>query len=203
MTERDDNHDFDPKHRIVGAVILVALAVIFLPMILNKQPEPPAVALITEIPPPDSKVVTTPVAPLEPAPASATPTAPAASEPAKAPAQSPPAVKPAEPAPAPVVKPEKKVEKPDKSVAKDKPAAKVEKGWVVQVGVFASAENAKHLRDKLRKQGFTAEVDNLTVDAKSMARVRVGPYLDNAAAKAVQARLQNEAGVKGVVLAYP
>ncbi|MBI5611649.1 MAG: hypothetical protein HY942_01055, partial [Gammaproteobacteria bacterium] len=71
MTERDDNHDFDPKHRIVGAVILVALAVIFLPMILNKQPEPPAVAPIAEIPPPDSKVVTAPVAPAakEPAPA--------------------------------------------------------------------------------------------------------------------------------------
>jgi DedD protein len=195
MNERDDNHDFDPKHRIVGAVILVALAVIFLPMILNKQPEPPAVAPIAEIPPPDSKVVTAPVAPLEPA--SATPTAPAVSEPPREPAQAPPALKPAEPAPAPAVKPAKKVEKPEK------PAAKVKKGWVVQAGVFASAENAKQLRDKLRKQGFMAEIDNLTVDAKSMARVRVGPYPDNAAAKAAQARLQKEAGVKGVVLAYP
>lgn len=195
MNERDDNHDFDPKHRIVGAVILVALAVIFLPMILNKQPEPPAVAPIAEIPPPDSKVVTAPVAPLEPAPTAATPTAPAA-EPANEPVKESPAVKPAEPAPAPAAKP-------NKPAAKDKPAAKIEKGWVVQAGVFASAENAKQLRDKLRKLGYTAEIDNLVVDAKSMARVRVGPYRDNAAAKAAQARLQSQAGVKGVVLAYP
>lgn len=192
MTERDDNHDFDPKHRIVGAVILVALAVIFLPMILNKQPEPPAVAPIAEIPPPDSRVVTAPVAPLEPA----TPTAPAVSEPPKEPVNEPPVVKPAEPAPAPAAKP-------NKPAVKDKPAAKIEKGWVVQAGVFASAENAKQLRDKLRKLGYTTEIDNLTVDAKSMARVRVGPYRDNAAAKAAQARLQTQAGVKGVVLAYP
>ncbi len=196
MNERDDNHDFDPKHRIVGAVILVALAVIFLPMILNKQPEPPAVAPIAEIPPPDSKVVTAPVAPLEPAPPAATPTAPAG-EPANEPAKAPPAVKPAELPPAPAAKQATPEKKPDK------PAAKVEKGWVVQVGVFASAENAKHLRDKLRKQGFTAEIDNHSVEAKSMTRVRVGPYRDNAAAKAAQARLQSEAGVKGVVLAYP
>ncbi|OGI43351.1 MAG: hypothetical protein A2150_00735 [Candidatus Muproteobacteria bacterium RBG_16_64_11] len=197
MTERDDNHDFDPKHRIVGAVILVALAVIFLPMILNKQPEPPAVAPIAGIPPTDSKVVTAPVAPREPAPA-----AEPAKEPApavKEPVSEPPAVKPA----APAAKPATPEKKPDKPAVKNKPAAKVEKGWVVQVGVFASAENAKHLRDKLRKQGFAAEIDNLTVDAKSMARVRVGPYRDNAAAKTAQAHLQNEAGVKGVVLAYP
>jgi len=201
MNERDDNHDFDPKHRIVGAVILVALAVIFLPMILNKQPEPPAVAPIAQIPPSDSKVVTTPVAPLEPA--SATPTAPATGESAKEPEKAPPAVKLDKPALVPAAKPAKQAKKPDKPVAKDKPAAKVEKGWVVQVGVFASAENAKQLRDKLRKQGFTADIDKHTVDAKSMARVRVGPYPDSVAAKAAQARLQSEAGVKGVVLAYP
>jgi len=200
MNERDDNHSFDPKHRIVGAVILVALAVIFLPMILNKHPDPSAVAPIAEIPLPDSQIVTAPVAPLEPAPASATPvppakepTAPAVTEPV-----APPAAKPA--AEAKPSTPEKKTDKP---AAKDKPTAKIEKGWAVQVGAFASSENAKQLRDRLRKQGFSAEIDNFTVDAKPMVRVRVGPYRDNAAAKAAQVRLQNEAGVKGVVLAYP
>lgn len=202
MNERDDNHDFDPKHRIVGAVILVALAVIFLPMILNKQPEqpePPALAPIAEIPLPDSKVVTAPVPPLEPAPLSTTtpPTPPVATPP------EPPAAKPAAPIPAPAAKPSAPEKKTDKPAAKDKSAAKVERGWVVQVGAFASSENAKQLRDKLRKQGFSAEIDHLTVDAKPMVRVRVGPYRDNAAAKAAQTRLQSEAGVKGVVLAYP
>ena len=74
---------------------------------------------------------------------------------------------------------------------------------MVQAGVFASAENAKQLRDKLRKLGYTAGSTTSIVDAKSMARVRVGPYRDNAAAKAAQARLQTQAGVKGVVSAYP
>jgi len=188
MNERDDNPHFDPKHRIVGAVILVALAVIFLPMILNKTPVPPAVAPIAEIPSPDNKIVTAPVPPPEPAPFAATPVAPAQEPSAPAAAEVPP--------PAPV-------KTPDKPVAKDKPAAKLDKGWVVQVGAFASNDNATQLRDKLRKQGYSAEIDKLGSDTKPMLRVRVGPYRDQAAAKAAQTRLQNEAGIKGVVLAYP
>lgn len=199
MNERDDNQSFDPKHRIVGAVILVALAVIFLPMILNKAPEPPAVAPISELPLPDTKVVIAPVPPLEPAPDSATPVAPALERPVAAPTEPPPPTAP------PSNEAQKKPDQPAKpvAVAKDKPAAKIEKGWVVQVGAFTSNENATHLRDKLRKQGFNAEIDRLSVDAKTMFRVRVGPYRDNTGAKGAQSRLQNEAGIKGVVLAYP
>lgn len=42
MTQRDPGSThFDPKHRIIGAVVIVALAVIFLPLILkNREPVP-------------------------------------------------------------------------------------------------------------------------------------------------------------------
>ena len=189
MNERDDKHSFDPKHRIVGAVILVALAVIFLPMILNKTPEPPAVETIGEIPSPDNKVVVAPVPPL-----AATPIAPAQEPVSSAVTESAPPTPPTQDTPA------KKIDKP---AVKDKPTAKIEKGWVVQAGAFSSNENATQLRDKLRKKGFSAEIDKLTVDAKPMLRVRVGPYRDHAAAKVALTRMQNETGVQGVVLTYP
>jgi DedD protein len=42
MTRKNgSNADFNPKHRIVGAIIVVSLAVIFVPMILDER-EPPA-----------------------------------------------------------------------------------------------------------------------------------------------------------------
>ena len=42
MAESEDTSSFNPKHRIAGAIILVSLAVIFLPLILSNNAPPPS-----------------------------------------------------------------------------------------------------------------------------------------------------------------
>ena len=65
MAERKEaEDDFNPRHRIVGAVILVALAVIFLPMLLSDRPsETGNSGVVSGGPAPETRIVTTPVPP--------------------------------------------------------------------------------------------------------------------------------------------
>jgi len=74
---------------------------------------------------------------------------------------------------------------------------------VVQMGSFSSEQNALRLRDKLRKAGFVTQVEKVRVDAKSLYRVRVGPYLERAEADRDQAKLDKQLNLKGRVLSYP
>jgi DedD protein len=196
MTNRDAPHDFDPKHRIIGAVVVVALAVIFVPMILSQRDAPPEAAT----PPPpaltgqgaaeETKIAITKVPPppamSEPVKAMASP-APSATEPAKA---APPAPKPAVPAAKPA---------PSNTA---KPAA-ASSGWVVQVGTFSNTANATRLEQKLRAEGQPVRAEQLQMENGKAVRLRVGPFRDRVAAVKAQERIQKDVGVKGVVLAFP
>ena len=59
MRDNDDNsRNFNPRYRIVGAIILVSLAVIFLPMVLDERKQPgPGISRISEIPAPNAKIL--------------------------------------------------------------------------------------------------------------------------------------------------
>src|SRR5689334_8612486 len=64
MAKDDERPQFNPKHRIAGAVILVSLAVIFVPMLLDETAPPAENQTVTEIPARDAaetKVVVSPV----------------------------------------------------------------------------------------------------------------------------------------------
>jgi DedD protein len=180
MADRDNARpEFSPKHRIVGAIVLVALVVIFVPMILSGREPPPELRGAREAPPraeiTETRVLVTPVTPDE-----ATP--PESSEAAQA-------APPAESKPAPVAKP-----------APAKPATvKIEDGWMVQVGTFSSTDNATRLRDKLKSLGHSVHTDSVTVGGKKAMRLRVGPFADRAKADKAQAQIRKETGVAGVV----
>ena len=75
--------------------------------------------------------------------------------------------------------------------------------WVVQMGSFSSEENALRLRDRLRKAGFATQVEKVKVDARTLYRVRVGPYLEREQADADQQKLAAKFELKGRVLSYP
>jgi DedD protein len=75
--------------------------------------------------------------------------------------------------------------------------------WVVQVGSFADRKNARALRDKLRQQGHASFVESVNGKSGRVYRVRVGPELTRAAADKLRQRLAKEAGLKGLVQAYP
>ena len=75
-------------------------------------------------------------------------------------------------------------------------------GWVVQLGVFASRQNAEHLALEVRVKGFKASVSEVTGSSRKLYRVRVGPAGDRAAAEELQTRLKAAGRPGGTVVPY-
>ncbi len=193
------------KQRIVGGLVLLALAVIFVPMVLDFRKDYDQVINGTNIPPKpkDFRVETfdlneTPqvrVPRLNPAGSveetlqqhelvqqkrAADAAAPkVAPVPASKPS-APKAVQPAAPAATPVTS--------------------LREGWTVQVGSFDSEKNAQGLSDKINKRGYAAFVDGVKVKGRVSYRVRVGPAADKDKASRLQKQLQQEMGLKGLVI---
>lgn len=203
------------KQRLVGAVVLVALAVILVPMILegpedlgepgsNLPPMPEAIirepAEPLVLPPPE---VTAPEPPegLAEAPATVEPeaTAPAPAQPSPEPV----AEEPPEPAPAvetPAVKPAAPTAAPAATASTTPPELT---GWVVQLGSFASEANATALRDKARALGYAAFVQPAKTAKGTTYRVRVGPELERARAEKLRDELKQKLGMAGMVTHHP
>jgi len=195
--------EFNPKHRIIGAIVIVALAVIFLPMILDEREPPSELKKLAEIPSPsdvnETKVVVSPVPATEvkaggdaAAPATDTPVAETAAQPEPKPVAP---VKKPEPAPAKV--------KPSAKTTTEHAAEKISKGWVVQVGTFSNAENAAKLRDSLKSHGHAVHAESVTLNGGKAVRLRVGPFREKSEAVKAQAQIQKESGTEGVVQTYP
>lgn len=117
--------------------------------------------------------------------------------PAKEPAKRPAAAEAPEPS-APPRTPSTKVASADPAPAR--PVA-TGTGFAVQVGSFASRENAERLARELKGKGFAATVSPGS-GKKRLWRVRVGPEPDRAAAAALGARLRAQ-GQSGAVVPYP
>ncbi|MDH5570438.1 MAG: SPOR domain-containing protein [Gammaproteobacteria bacterium] len=77
------------------------------------------------------------------------------------------------------------------------------RAWAVQVGSFGDSSNAIRLRDKLRKSSYSAFVDKLAVKKTIVYRVRIGPFIKRDMAEAVSLELGNKHKIKGMVVAHP
>jgi DedD protein len=193
--------DFLLKQRLVGAIVLVALGVIFIPMLLE-GPEQTLVPEMEALPEPIDRQLSKPLDAF-PAP-DAIPSAPEESivltDPEPEPAsetrpEEPPVPVPPVSQPEPLPPPPAPEEKPLKAGALG--------SWVVQAGSFSSEQNALRLRDKLRDAGFVTQVEKARVGGKSRYRVRVGPFLVRADAEKSQKQLLDKFTIKGRVLSYP
>lgn len=196
------------KKRLVGAIVLVALAVIFLPMLLegdkrsgipmfgSNVPEPPAsrigvVDIPLQVPPPPAEAPVVVERELPPEPVVAAPAAPPVTTTiAEAPVPEP------QPKPAAPVQPVK----PAEVAASSKPAAA--ESWAVQVGSFSEQGNAGRLRDSLRSKGYPAYVEQVKLASGTSYRVRVGPTLSRTDAEAIQAKLA-KIDQRGIVVPHP
>ncbi len=214
MTNPDGRTDFNPKHRIIGAIILVSLAVIFVPMILDERAPPADLSDVSTIPreggQADTRVAVSAV-PREPSGgAGAIGTAVVENTPVKT-ADKPKTqeAKPAKQEQSAPAKHEAVVAKPDPK--KSTVTASAQKtagvpagsGWMIQVGTFASASNALRLEEKLKKQGHPVSVEKVALENGKGMRLRVGPYREKELALRAQAQIQKETGLQGRVLAYP
>jgi DedD protein len=201
------------KQRLTGAIVLVALAVIFVPIILegpddewtprsHSIPEQPQMdyraSMGLEMPDPEpadqeppggaiTEALNLPAA--EPPPVEATP-APASRKTTEPVAATPKPVKKAAPAPAPKPKPAKKT---DASI----------KGWFVQVGSFGQELNANGLRSRLKSAGYDTRLQKIAIGKGYAYRVLVGPATSRAAAEKLAASLKSGQQLAGMVIEYP
>ena len=187
------------KERLIGAAVLVMLAVIFIPMILDDTshiestitdsniPSKPEVDFSSRMVPvlePSNKEIQSPPASIPVSPADETVTATAA------PAKSAQAVSPP-------------VENVSKSATTTGRADLGLTAWVVQLGSFSDEVKAESLNKKLRQAGFAAFVEPLKQNNNLVYRVRVGPELVRADANKLQSQLNVKLHLDGIVVAYP
>ena len=209
------------KQRMVGALVLVALAVIFLPMLFSRQDEQrqvtvqaPAAPQAPAMPQVQVEPVVVPepqALPQEPVPsdeeiaqqeAPVAPVAPAAPAPTVKPVTPPPAPAPipalaAKPATAPSQPISGAPGKPDTTQSRVD-ANGLSVSWSVQLASLANRESAEKLQKTLRSQGYNAYIR--TADGKN--RVFVGPLIERAEADRLRDLLNRQQNLKGFVVRF-
>lgn len=91
-----------------------------------------------------------------------------------------------------------KVDAPASAVAAGAPG-----GWAVQLGAFATADDANKLQGRLRAAGFAGFVDKFTAEEKTLWRVRAGPEVDRANADKLRERIKDKLRVDGMIVTQP
>ena len=207
------------KQRLTGAVVLVSLAVIFIPIILegpddewtprsHSIPEAPSVEYQAEVELPLPLPEETPASPAIPEPepetASGTqsesivveePLETAVVESRPAPVKVPVPVK--TPDPVPVVP-----TKPASTPPVSDPASSLA-GWYIQVGSFSQEMNATGLRERIAAWGFDVRTQKINTGKGTAYRVLVGPAASRAKAEKLRDKLVSKHQIKGIVVEYP
>jgi len=75
--------------------------------------------------------------------------------------------------------------------------------WIVQLGSFSSEENAQSLNKRLRKAGYPAFVEPLNKNGQTSYRVRVGPEIKRSDAESLLKKLKDNMGMEGILVSYP
>jgi len=196
------------KQRIIGAIVLVIAAVVFLPMLLSGQDETVRVQIDAPEPPELDPTPIARAAPVELSEPQQLPDIPPSiptPDPIDPPRPSEPDVPP-QPAVATAAPVAPAVAPPPAPAAPAVPAAPApaapQGDWVVQLGSFSSVDNASGLAEKLRTQGYNAYTVPSQVDGKSITRVFVGPVVDREGANRLRDELARRSGSKGLVVAY-
>jgi len=193
------------KRRLVGATVLVSLAVIFLPMLVEEPQVPEQTLETTNIPPKpkdleedfQSSVVPLPDdEPLIPPLESVTANEHDAVEP---------------PSDDPVSASGEAIDSGAEGPAVSPPAdqsrsPEIRTGisaWVVQVASLSNDENARRLTEELREQGYSTFLEQVSIDGKDLFRVRVGPEIDRKRAERMAVEIDAAFNVKSRILRYP
>ncbi len=182
------------KQRLVGAVVLVALAVIFIPMLLSGGREMEMPVFGSNVPDRNEKISSIHHIDINEV---------EKSQPAVV---NPPRIPVTKGIAEPEIKPQKESSLVDKLVSlgeEEKKPAITKNVWAVQVGSFSRRKNALGLKEKLRKKGFAAFVERLLKDNKATYRVRVGPVASRDKAVALKKKLKQKVKLDGLVVKHP
>jgi len=176
------------RRRLVGAIALVLLMIVVLPMILqDRTTQAPKQDVVVSIPsqdqglnqsqeaqPPEVQAPATEVAPATIQQATPEPT-PVEQKPAETSASAASNDKPAVPVEAP--KTEAPKQEPAKTAAKA-PESKPSASYFVQIGVFSDPDNVKQMQDKLSEKGLKTRTESIETAKGKKTRLRVGPFAD-------------------------
>ncbi len=210
------------KQRLLGAAVLVALAVIFLPMLLDSPAPPSGEAMRVDIPVPPDRRFETRVLPLDatqpeidPSQREAVPLAadePVATRELEVPARidavsgedasgaAAPSAQQLPPAATPRSDPPVQAETQPSPAERPPPAqlpATVSSGtFMVTLGSFGQRANADGLVSQLQAMGVRAQVDQVDIEGRTLSRVRSGPYRTRT--EADQVRLAAQRAVDGI-----
>jgi DedD protein len=186
------------KQRVVGAAVLVAIGVVFIPLFLNESGDDHERAPLLDLdttPPADfnSRVVPLDDETMEQVERALESTPEELQEAAGWGDETAAAVEPSDDgSPSP----------PPPSAPTAAPRTGVT-AWVVQLGSFGSEDNANALLEKVKKGGYTAFIEPLHEDGKVVYRVRVGPELTKVTADQIRDKLAKDVAIKGIVMRYP
>ena len=193
------------KQRIVGTVVLLALALIFLPIIFDGEGSYQA--------PVSSRIPETPIISILPEPLQSRPVIIGNVETIEA----------VEPEIAATVSLIGEVIEPVGVSATEEPGSDVEitestadftrvvpelsdaglpQGWVVRLGSFSNRENASNLVARLQNSGYKAYSRAMRNDQGPLTGVFVGPWLDRGLVNEYQQKLQEEFSLAGMVVRY-
>jgi len=191
------------KERLVGAAVLVAVAVIFIPIIFTDSPET-EVILGSNIPEKPETNFSSRIIPVIESDdkSSSTPIDSENIESGKSQQND-----------APII--EQKVVAEKVISTKENNAEKILttevegsttvglSAWIVQLGSFTEEDNAQSLNEKLRTAGYPSFVEPLKRDGKISYRVRVGPEIKRSEADMLLKKLKEKMQLDGIVVSYP
>jgi len=208
------------KQRLVGASVLIALAVVVLPMLLGGRPDGEGQETqIIELPPqPPELDFETRRYPIGESPTARDPNVePQPTRPLPTPGPTPDTVASPDPGPGPDVNPatdstaENAGQPAEEELADQQPAevdppsvvdvaplatpdvSTSEQGrYIVQVASFGALNNANRLAATLGDYGYSVMLDSIKTDVGTMHRVRVGPYSTEAQANGDVTRIQSQ-----------
>jgi DedD protein len=181
------------KQRLLGGAVLVALVVIFVPMLIDEPverrtlsdhtiPVKPTVKQSIPEMTAQSQKETEP----RPVPTVTTP------EPKKTPKSEPVVKKKVKPVES------KPVETSKKESTRPSPTA-----WIIQVASLTNEQNAKKLVESLRKADLPAQMEKVRLNGKLHYRIRVGPEVDHRLAEKMLAKIKQAFKLNPRLMRYP
>ena len=180
------------RRRLVGAIALVVLAVVVLPVILDQKPRPVPQELTVQIPSQDGGPFRTRVLP--PVQSSPAPVQKSESGQAKEPSNK--TTQP-EPGSRPGAAKKEKAKTPDKGSSKKAAearrarAALNDQAYVVPLGAFANPDNAKQVQERATSAGINSYTERVKGQQGEQTRVRAGPFATRGAAEKARDKLKS------------
>jgi DedD protein len=172
------------KQRLLGGAVLVALIVIFVPMLIDEPVDSRVVA--------DHRIPVKPAILEKPIPKILPPELPSA-----------PTADTTITEPPPMPEPPSQPVKPTVTHSTTQAERSSPTSWMIQVASLTVRENATKLVKDLKKADMPAQMESVKVDGKTHYRVRVGPEVDFKTAERMADKIKKDFKLAPKVLRYP